>query len=30
MFDLQIDEWRKVIEVNLTGAYICTRASPRR
>jgi 2-deoxy-D-gluconate 3-dehydrogenase len=26
LLDLEVDEWRKVVEVNLTGAYICTRA----
>lgn len=30
LMDLSIDDWRKVIGVNLTGAFICSRAAGRR
>jgi NAD(P)-dependent dehydrogenase (short-subunit alcohol dehydrogenase family) len=29
MMDLPIDEWRRVVDVNLTGAYLCTRTFAR-
>lgn len=30
LLDLSVDDWRAVLEVNLTGAFVCSRAAARR